>query len=193
MRKPNVVKSLQDSLEAEADEWLKKAPRSGEYPAYTDAQLVRHGEGKVSSRSLEEMQEGGEFLQSHATPDYREELDFLIRVSKLTPLEASLVTHWLSGSPLNHFRECQPEIAQRFSRQHLARLRFGALKRVLEGGLTFEQFSRHAVYRKPPQKRLPSIIKACRTCRREFRLSSGLRRVFCSEECRLTARRRSGL
>ncbi len=169
-------------LEEKADALLLPVEETDEYPAYTEFQLKRHGEGHLTRVDLTD--EERPLPVSEQRQSLEEELLFLISVTQLRRVERCLLRGWLSGWTQEQMRRVFPTEAGRFSQQHLSRLLREAIVKCYSSGLLFKDYSRHTVYRKPARK--PGVtlkMMTCRGCGHEFVFGLGAGRFYCSKMC----------
>jgi hypothetical protein len=172
-------------LEQEADRLLQTLPRDPNCPTYTEAQMERrrHTHRVVRLERLVETDEVSRPPQS-----LLDELAFLASVTPLKRRERVCLRGWLLGWTQReigaHWRKLLPDDA----RQNISRLLRSALRKCYRtDGLTFTQFSRHTIYRRPARHRLwRSAI--CPHCGETFAWGLGAGR-YCSTACREQHRR----
>ena len=169
---------LEKALEAGADALLRIAPPAAASPTYTEAQLERHGEGKrlPLDETLLECVEATQSLE-----DFLDDLRFLASLSPLSVAERIVLFAALEG-------DTQDEIAARMvpalSQQRVSRLLRSALRKLYEKwGLSFWQFSRHAIYRRPAKRKHTGRGLFCLRCGDWFPFGLGAG-PYCSERCR---------
>ena len=128
-------------------------------------------------------------VQMEAAPSqsFREELRFLISVTRQAPKVTSCLLLWVDGYT-------QSEIALRLlvTQQCVsARLRQGLIKCYDSSPITFRAFSRHTIYRRPTRGRYKFPQRWCLYCREPFPSPSGFGR-YCGEKCSCSASRDRG-
>lgn len=176
------------ALERQADALLMALPRDPDYPAFTEPQLARHSRGRcvVSTDAL------AEYLAADAPQSQMDELAFLASITPLTRRERACLRGWMVGWT-------QQELRDRWNRlfgseaahaappqQAISRLLRSALQKCYSAvGLTFAQFSRHALYRRPARRAAWRILR-CPFCEEPFVAGLGDGR-YCSTRCRETA------
>lgn len=171
------------ALEEQADAMLRGAEPNPQYPAYTELQLERHGEGK-------RLPLNDAYLENVTAVPTREnalaEIEFLALGAALDGVERLVLLDWLRG-------DTQEEIGRRFcpplAQQQVSRLLGSAIRKCCESGaLPFSAFSRHTIYRRPSRRRHAERGKLCARCGDWFPYGLGAGR-YCSERCRGTGRR----
>ena len=183
MRKLVEKKVPEGDLEAVANKLLAKAKPSEEYPIYTELQLLRSGEGKIATSASHGF-DATEIVEAKAPQNFTEELLFLIQVTELTRVERCVLRGWLQGWTQEQIRRAFPQEAGRYSQQHLSRLLREALVKCYSSGVSFDDFSKHTIYRKPGGRKGPHYrMMTCRGCGCEFVFGLGAGRFYCSKTC----------
>ena len=171
--------------EAAADQLLSWLPDDPDCPFMSEFQLMRHRrEGRI--RSFEGMEES---IAGETGQDALDELRFLIAVTPLSARERACLRGWVLG--------CSQQETQRLwwnkippcSQQAISKaLMRGLLKCFTGCELTFRQFCKHTVYRRPA-RRERQRMRVCPHCAEEFCYGLGAGR-FCCTACGEAATRR---
>ncbi len=181
MRYTTELNALEDlhALEREADRLLGLLPDDPNCPAVSEMQLMRsRREGRVCS--LEAMDEA---IVCETEQDILDELCFLMSVTPLSARERTCLRGWMMGYPQRTFGQFYLETLPPCSQQTAARALMRGLLKCLSGcGLTFRQFSRHTVYRRPAHRERHRM-SVCPRCNEEFCYGLGAGR-FCCSQCR---------
>lgn len=174
-------------LEREADRLLRQLPRDPQCPTYTEAQLRRYRQTHHVMRldSLAESMEATRPSQS-----FLDELHFLAAITPLNRRERICLRGWLHGWTQREIGQIWWRALDRTSQQTVSRLLRSALRKLLSArGLTFDQFSRRTIYRRPARPRnWRSVV--CPFCSEVFAYGLGDGR-YCSTACREQSTRRS--
>ena len=169
--------AVEQALEERADALLRRAGWDAQYPAYTEAQMARHGQGK--RLPLDDV-----FLESilavTGRKEWLDEIYFLAGLACLSNAEHSVLMAALAG-------DTQEESRRRFvppvSQQYISRLLRSALSKCYASELSFSGFSRHTIYRRPARRRHMERGGYCLRCGDWFPYGAGAGRC-CSERCR---------
>ncbi len=196
-------------MEQAADALLRALPRDPACPVFTETQLARRGR-RCCAFSTDAWVE----LLAGAPPQSAlDELSFLAAVTPLSRQERACLQGWMrgwtqreicahwtelaekredvrgksaGGAPaMQHAGEAQTPTQQATSR--LLRCALGKCRESV--GLSFTQFSRHTLYRRPAGRRGTWRAAICPYCREEFVYGLGIGR-YCSQSCREAARHR---
>ncbi|HZP84442.1 MAG TPA: hypothetical protein VFB21_22600 [Chthonomonadaceae bacterium] len=176
------------ALEQQADALLRALPRDPDYPAFTEPQLARHSRGRcvVSTDAL------AEYLAASASQSPIDELAFLASITPLTRRERACLRGWMIGWTQRELRDRWHRLFGSRSacaaptQQMISRLLRSALQKCYSAvGLTFAQFSRHALYHRPA-RRAAWRIQRCLFCEEPFVAGLGDGR-YCSTRCRESA------
>lgn len=174
-----------DRLEGEADRLLQSLPRDPDCPTYTEAQLRRYRSAHQVLR-LDSLTEYVETAQS-AQP-LLDELLFLAAVTPLERRERICLRGWLHGLTQREIGTAWLRSLDRSTQQTVSRLLRSALRKLLSAeGLTFAQFSRRILYRRPLRRR-DWRSAVCPHCGEMFAFGLGAGRC-CSTFCREQGRR----
>lgn len=172
-------------LEQEADALLQSLPRDPDCPTYTEAQLQRyrytHHVARLDSliHSLETAYPGQSLL---------DEIAFLASITPMTRRERACLRGWLLGWTQREIGAKWQTLLPDVTRKNISRLLRSALRKCyLAEGLTFAQFSRRTLYRRPARRR-PWRAAVCPYCDEPFAWGLGAGR-YCSTFCREQARR----
>jgi len=141
----------EEALERAADALLCALPRDPDCPAYTEKQLARSERPYcvVSTEALAEV-----LIAPHTLQSVRDELLFLAAISPLTRLERLCLRGWVWGWTQREICINPPFCHDVRAQQAVSRaLRAALIKCTGSLGLTFAQFSRHTVYRRPARRR----------------------------------------
>ena len=168
--------AMEQVLEEQADALLRRAGWDAQCPAYTEAQLARHGQGKrvpLEDGFLENV------LAVMGRQEWLDEMRFLAGLACLSGAEHSVLMAALDG-------DTQEESRRRFvpalSQQTISRLLRSALGKCYANDLSFSVFSRHAIYRRPARRRHMERGGYCLRCGDWFPYGAGAGR-YCSERC----------
>ncbi|MCL5283723.1 MAG: hypothetical protein M1330_03295 [Armatimonadetes bacterium] len=159
-------------LEQKADDLLRSERREGDSPVYTEKQLARRGRAAIPVEQIED------WVADERRMRY-DELRFMLATSRLSGADRLCVDLWLDGYTQHEVAEVMGVKQQAVSR----RLR-QALKRLWEeGALSFWEFSRRVIYRRPVHSHKYCISRICRRCGEEFLVGLGCG-IYCSDRCR---------
>ncbi len=169
---------MEQKLEAGADILLRSVEADAQYPAYTELQMARHGEGKrivLDDAFLED------FTAAQGGKDLLEEIYFIAPFASLTFAERIVLMAAVAGDTQEQSgRRFVPALAQ----QQVSRLLRSALNKCYDAwDWSFEKFCRHTVYRRPARRRHTERGGICLRCRDWFPYACGAGR-YCSERCR---------
>ena len=169
--------AIEQVLEERADALLRGAAPDLRYPAYTEAQIARHGQGKrlpLDDAFLENV------TAAETRRDFLEEVYFLSSLAPLSVAERIVLTAALQGDTQEESRRrFVPALAQ----QQVSRLLRTALRKCYETNLAFSKFSRHTIYRRPARRRHTERGGYCLRCGDWFAYGHGAGR-YCSARCR---------
>lgn len=170
-------REIDRALEERADALLRGAEPDAQYPAYTEAQFARHGEGKrlpLDDGFLENV------LAVATRKEWLDEIYFLAGLACLSGAEKIVLTAALAGDTQEESRRrFVPALAQ----QQVSRLLRSALNKCYATDLSFSRFSSHTIYRRPARRRHMERGGRCLRCGDWFAYGSGAGR-YCSERCR---------
>lgn len=176
----------EEKLEAEADALLRLFPPNPEYPAYTEAHLLRKQIGMGATRcylSLDSINE--EFASEHPGLPHTDDLLSLASLTRLSPIERICIRAWVYG-----WTFC--EIAENLdigSRKKITTITRGALEKCLDMyDISFTRFCWKPLYHRP--RRNPgAFLRRCRRCDEVYNAGLGIG-SYCSTICKEAARRR---
>ena len=138
-------------LEAQADSLLKSAPPSANYPAYTEFQLARHGEG-IRLPFQDEFVDTAAAMQTRQ--DFLSDLHFMAGLTPLTRMERYVLDAWMGDLSQGEIIAQWPRVFGPVQQQRVSRLLKKALQKCHAAwDLSFTQFSRHTIYRRPARNR----------------------------------------
>ena len=138
-------------LEAQADSLLKSATPSENYPAYTEFQLARHGEG-IRLPFQDEFVDSAAATQTRQ--DFLNDLHFMARLTALTRVERWVLCRWMNDFSQGEIIAQWPRNFGPVHQQRISRLLKKALRKCYAAWeLSFTQFSRHTIYRRPARNR----------------------------------------
>ncbi len=186
MRSTTELNALEDwyALETEADRLLGLLPDDPDCPVVNEMQLMRtRREGRVCSfDGLEET------AVRETEQDALDELCFLMSVTPLSARERLCLRGWMQGYPQRKMGQFYLDGLPPCAQQTAARALMRGLLKCLSGcGLTFRQFSRHTVYRRPAHRERHRM-SVCPRCGEEFYYGLGAGR-FCCSQCREATKR----
>lgn len=174
-----------DGLEGVSDALLKEAGFDPDCPTYTETQMARRwlDHFAASADTLEEM------LSAPQPPQtFLDELRFLMAVTPLSRSQRLCLCGWLQGWTQAELRTRWREVAPP-KQQYISRMLRRALCLCYEArGLSFAQFSRHSVYRRPARRQEKWRTLICRACGEPYVAGLGAG-CFCSTHCREAAQR----
>ena len=134
-------------LERMADNLLRGAGEDEAYPAYTDAQLARHGRGVRLPLQEEHLALAA---ATQTRQDFLNDLKFMAGLTALTRAERRVLDAWIQGQSQNEIVAQWPCGLGRVQQQQVSRLLRKALEKCYAlWELSFTQFSRHTIYRRP--------------------------------------------
>lgn len=196
------------ALEREADALLCALPHDPDCPTYTEPQLARRG------RHCCLLSTGAwlDTLAAGSAQSIQDELMFLAAIAPLSWRERACLRSWILGwtqreigARWNDPQEVKEErkraartrlhasevnLALPPTQQAISRLLRRALDKCYEAiGVSFTQFSRRAVYRRPITRQGTWRVLCCPFCCEVFVFGLGVDR-YCSQSCREAARHR---
>ena len=187
-KKPRDI-PYEEALEMAADALLNAQPKDPAYPAYTERQLARHGEGFMmgSVEAMETM-----LAAVRPTQTALDELKFLITVTSLSRREKICLRAWILGWTQKELSDHWAKFTRMVSQQSISRwLRTALLKCYDASGIGFHIFSHHAVYRAPMKRREVPRVRICPYCHEIYPFGLGTGR-YCSPGCFDAAQYRRG-
>ena len=163
------------ALEQEADRLLRVAPPNPERPVYTERQLARHGARYVRVRDLRCSSIG-------IDADTRDEIRFLANISRLEPFGRTCIRLWIDG-----WTQQEMSRTMGISQGEVSRQLRDALRACYDHTpITFREFSKHTIYRKPSHGRKSPLPRKCLYCGEAFLMFTGEGR-YCSSSCQQAA------
>jgi hypothetical protein len=173
--------------EQEADTWLRSVARDTTYPAYTEKQLARKGQGRCVL-DVEDIQET--ILATGPVVSAQEEIRFLMTLTALTAQERCVVEGWLSGWTQTEMQSQWAEALGHIGQQTISKILRRSLRKLLDvHSVSFSAFSRHSLYRRPTRRRVAWKERCCRGCGEPYVQGMG-EGFYCSQFCREAKRRR---
>ena len=171
MKTRNVAHAKEQLLEERADKLIADSSSSGVYPATTELRLSRRGRHAPLDRLPFE-------IEDKVNPSVRDELVFLASVSVISRIDRICFRLWVDGCTQTEMAHklnvCQQAIQRRLRRALLAC--YDNLP------VSFREFSRHTIYRKPSGRGMGFVQRRCRRCEEPFPLGLGFG-VYCSSAC----------
>lgn len=176
----------EQTLEREADTLLQRMPRDPDCPIYTERQLAR----RARSRCVLSIEAVGDvFADAAPSQAALDELWFLASLTPLTRKERLCLRAWMLGWTQCETAARLAAIRQVLGQQEVSRALRCALRKCYDAvGLSFVQFSRHALYRRPSHRKANWREQNCLFCKEAYVWGLGEGR-YCSASCREAARR----
>ena len=174
--------SRDEYLESQADTLLRSSDRGGEFPAYTESQMRRHGKNHHKTYINAAMAEV--LVDTRGIQSGAEEIQFVASIVSLSPIELVCLKAWLLGlTQLETSIACQrefPTLCQQAVSRHLRRAQEKCLEAI---DVSFNSVSNKRPYHKPLNLTQSWKSGVCRRCDESFisYLGAG---CYCSETCR---------
>lgn len=174
----------EEALEYAADALLRRGKTAPDYPAYTDERMARQS----AIHHAAAVETIGETLIAPVSQTLEDELCFLASVTPLSGAERLCLACWLRGWKQEEIRARWESLQDLATQQRVSRVLRSALRKCYASRIvTFAQFSRHSVYRRPARRWENWRIRACPYCGERHIASQGTGR-YCSSFCRGAAR-----